>query len=89
LWYLGGYFPKTNSYRLVLLSKLRQEVTMRKFGTRVAITPALLSFFLAASLVFSSALHAQAPFYQGKSITLIGNQPAANMIFGHASSLTI
>ena len=48
---------------------------MRKFGTHVAIIPLLLFFFLAASLIFSSALHAQAPFYQGKSITLIiGNQ---------------
>src|SRR5262249_9507114 len=48
---------------------------MRKFGTRVAIIPLLLFFLLAASLIFSSALHAQAPFYQGKSINLIiGNQ---------------
>ena len=47
---------------------------MRKFGTRVAIIPLLL-FLPAASLIFSSALHAQAPFYQGKNITLIiGNQ---------------
>ena len=46
---------------------------MRKFGTPVAIIPLL--FFLAANLLFSSALHAQTPFYQGKSITLvIGNQ---------------
>jgi tripartite-type tricarboxylate transporter receptor subunit TctC len=48
---------------------------MRKFGTRVAIIPVLLFFFLAATLLFSPALHAQAPFYQGKSITfIIGNQ---------------
>jgi tripartite-type tricarboxylate transporter receptor subunit TctC len=48
---------------------------MRKSGTRVAIIPLFLFFFLAANLVFSSTLHAQAPFYQGKSITLIiGNQ---------------
>ena len=48
---------------------------MRKFGTRVAIILLLLFFFPAASLIFSSALHAQAPFYQGKSINLIiGNQ---------------
>ena len=48
---------------------------MRIFGTRVAIIPLLLLFFLAANLLFSSALHAQTPFYQGKSITLIiGNQ---------------
>jgi tripartite-type tricarboxylate transporter receptor subunit TctC len=47
---------------------------MRKFGTRVAII-ALLSFFFPANLLFSPTLHAQAPFYQGKSITLIiGNQ---------------
>jgi tripartite-type tricarboxylate transporter receptor subunit TctC len=48
---------------------------MRKFGTRVAIISVLLFFFLAATLLFSPALHAQAPFYQGKTITLvIGNQ---------------
>ena len=48
---------------------------MRKVGTRVAIIPLLLFFFLAANLLFSPTLHAQAPFYQGKSITLIvGNQ---------------
>ena len=48
---------------------------MRKVGTRVAIIPLLLFFFLAANLHFSPTLHAQAPFYQGKSITLIvGNQ---------------
>ena len=34
-----------------------------------------LLFFLAANLVFGPTLHAQAPFYQGKSITfIIGNQ---------------
>ena len=48
---------------------------MRKSGTRVAIIPLLLFFFFAANLLFSPTLHAQAPFYQGKSITLIiGNQ---------------
>lgn len=49
---------------------------MRKSGTRVAtiFISVFLSFFV-ASLVFSSALHAQSPFYQGKSINLIvGNQ---------------
>jgi tripartite-type tricarboxylate transporter receptor subunit TctC len=35
----------------------------------------LLPFFLAANLLSSSTVHAQAPFYHGKSITLIiGNQ---------------
>jgi tripartite-type tricarboxylate transporter receptor subunit TctC len=48
---------------------------MRKFGTLVAIIPLLLFFFLATNLLFSPILHAQGPFYQGKSITLvIGNQ---------------
>jgi tripartite-type tricarboxylate transporter receptor subunit TctC len=48
---------------------------MRKFGTLVAIIPVLLFFFLATNLLFSPILHAQGPFYQGKSITLvIGNQ---------------
>jgi tripartite-type tricarboxylate transporter receptor subunit TctC len=46
---------------------------MRKLGRRVGIIPLLIC--LAASLIFSSALPAQAPFYQGKTITLIiGNQ---------------
>ena len=47
---------------------------MRKSGTGVA-NISLLLFFLAANLLFSPALHAQTPFYQGKSITfIIGNQ---------------
>ena len=47
---------------------------MRKSGTGVAIILLLLSF-LTASLVFSPTLHAQGPFYQGKSINfIIGNQ---------------
>ncbi len=47
---------------------------MKKFGIGAAIF-SFLSFFLAANLLFSPTLHAQAPFYQGKSITLIvGNQ---------------
>jgi tripartite-type tricarboxylate transporter receptor subunit TctC len=47
---------------------------MRKSGTGVAIILLLLSF-LSAGLVFSPTIHAQGPFYQGKSITLIiGNQ---------------
>jgi len=47
---------------------------MKKSGIGVAIF-LLLSFFLATSLLYSTTLHAQAPFYQGKSITfIIGNQ---------------
>src|SRR4030095_2902901 len=47
---------------------------MKKSGIGVAIILSLL-FFLAANLVFSSTLHAQAPFYQGKSIRfIIGSQ---------------
>jgi tripartite-type tricarboxylate transporter receptor subunit TctC len=47
---------------------------MKKSGIGVAIILSLL-FFLAANLVFNPTLHAQAPFYQGKSIGLIiGNQ---------------
>src|SRR5499425_1816837 len=46
---------------------------MRKSGIGVAIV--LVLFFLAASLIFSSTLHAQSPFYQGKSIRfIIGSQ---------------
>jgi tripartite-type tricarboxylate transporter receptor subunit TctC len=49
---------------------------MKKSGIGVAIVPILvLLSFLAASLIFSPTIHAQAPFYQGKSINLIvGNQ---------------
>ena len=48
---------------------------MRKSGIRVAIIPLFLFFFLAANLVFSSTLHGQAPFYQGKSVRfIIGSQ---------------
>jgi tripartite-type tricarboxylate transporter receptor subunit TctC len=47
---------------------------MKKFGIGVTLF-SFLSFFLVASLLLSTALHAQAPFYQGKNITLIiGNQ---------------
>jgi tripartite-type tricarboxylate transporter receptor subunit TctC len=47
---------------------------MKKSGIGAAIFP-FLSFFLAASLLLSTTLHAQAPFYEGKSISLIiGNQ---------------
>jgi tripartite-type tricarboxylate transporter receptor subunit TctC len=53
--------------------KKKQEVAMKKFRIG-AVTFSLLSFFLAASFL-SAPLYAQAPFYQGKSITLIiGNQ---------------
>jgi len=47
---------------------------MKKSGIGLAIIQLTL-FFLAANLAFSPTLHAQAPFYQGKSITfIIGNQ---------------
>ena len=47
---------------------------MRKSATGALIT-FLLSFFLVSSFLISPLLHAQAPFYQGKSIRLIiGNQ---------------
>ena len=47
---------------------------MKKSGIGVAIILLLLSF-LAANLVFSSTLHAQAPFYQGKNVRfIIGSQ---------------
>ena len=52
---------------------------MRKSGTGVAIIPLFLFFFLAANLVFSSTLHAQAPFYQGKSIRLIIGSQAGSL----------
>jgi tripartite-type tricarboxylate transporter receptor subunit TctC len=65
---------KVNSYHLVLLFDLKQEVTMSKSAIGLGII-LLLLFFVAANLVSSSTLHAQAPFYQGKSISLIiGNQ---------------
>jgi tripartite-type tricarboxylate transporter receptor subunit TctC len=51
---------------------------MRKSPIRVAIIPLLL-FFLAASFIFSSALHAQAPFYQGKSIRIIEGGQAGGL----------
>ena len=50
---------------------------MTKFGTGVAII-LLLSFILATNLVFSPTIHAQPPFYQGKSIRIItGGQAGA------------
>ena len=57
---------------------------MRKFGTHVAIIPLILFLFLAASLIFSSALHAQAKFYQGKSIKLIIGSQAGSLYDGWA-----
>ena len=51
---------------------------MRKFGTRVAIILLLLSF-LTANLVFSPTLHAQVPFYQGKSIRIIDGGQAGGL----------
>lgn len=49
---------------------------MRKSGTVAAtIFPSVFLSFFGASFVFSPALHAQSPFYQGKSINLVvGNQ---------------
>src|SRR5262252_9142794 len=57
---------------------------MGKFGTRVTIIPLLLFFFLAANLIFSSALYAQAQFYQGKSIKLIIGSQAGSLYDGWA-----
>src|SRR5215510_2427810 len=51
---------------------------MKKFVKGVATIPFLL-FFLAANLVFSSTLHAQQPFYQGKSIRLIAGTTAGTV----------
>jgi tripartite-type tricarboxylate transporter receptor subunit TctC len=58
---------------------------MRKSGTGVAtiFISVFLSFFV-ASLVFSSALHAQSPFYQGKSIRLIIGSQAGSLYDGWA-----
>jgi tripartite-type tricarboxylate transporter receptor subunit TctC len=50
---------------------------MKKSATGVAII--LFSFFLAANLIFSSTLYAQAPFYQGKSIRLIAGTQAGSL----------
>ena len=51
---------------------------MKKSGTGVAIL-LLLSFFLAANLVFSPTIHAQSPIYQGKSIRLIVGSQAGSL----------
>jgi tripartite-type tricarboxylate transporter receptor subunit TctC len=56
---------------------------MRKSGTGVAIISMLL-FFFAGSLVFSSPLQAQAPFYQGKSVRLIIGSQAGSLYDGWA-----
>jgi tripartite-type tricarboxylate transporter receptor subunit TctC len=56
---------------------------MRKSGIGVAIV-LVLFFFLAASLIFSSTLHAQSPFYQGKSIRLIIGSQAGSLYDGWA-----
>ena len=50
---------------------------MTKFGTGVAII-LLLSFILATNLVFSPTIHAQPPFYQGKSIRIITGGTGGN-----------
>jgi tripartite-type tricarboxylate transporter receptor subunit TctC len=58
---------------------------MRKFGTRVAIVLILVFLsFLAASLIFNPTLHAQAPFYQGKSVRLIIGSQAGSLYDGWA-----
>ena len=51
---------------------------MRKSGTGLA-TILLLLFFLPAISLFSPTLHAQAPFYQGKSIRLIIGSQAGSL----------
>jgi tripartite-type tricarboxylate transporter receptor subunit TctC len=51
---------------------------MKKSGIGVAII-LLLLFFLAENLIFSSALHAQGPFYQGKSIRIIQGGQAGGL----------
>jgi tripartite-type tricarboxylate transporter receptor subunit TctC len=51
---------------------------MKKSATGGATIPLLL-FFLAVNLVFSFALYAQSPFYQGKSIRLIAGSQAGSL----------
>jgi tripartite-type tricarboxylate transporter receptor subunit TctC len=51
---------------------------MTKFRTGVAII-LLLSFILVTNLVLSPTIHAQAPFYQGKSIRLIAGTQAGSL----------
>jgi len=56
---------------------------MKKSGIGVA-TILLLLFFLPATSVFSPTLHAQAPFYQGKSIRLIIGSQSGSLYDGWA-----
>src|SRR5262249_34018210 len=51
---------------------------MRKFATGGAII-SLLLFFLATNLILNATSHAQAPFYQGKSIRLIAGTQAGSL----------
>ena len=51
---------------------------MKKSGAGVAAI-LLLSFFVAANLAFSPTIHAQSPFYQGKSIRLIAGTQAGSL----------
>jgi hypothetical protein len=54
---------------------------MKKFATRGAIIPLLLFFlfFLVTNLVLIPTIHAQSPFYQGKSIRLIAGTTAGTV----------
>jgi len=56
---------------------------MTKFSRGVAVT-FYLCFFVASSLTFTTALQAQAPFYQGKSIRLIIGSQAGSLYDGWA-----
>ena len=61
-----------NSKFLLLSSPLQTE------GGYYGVIIPLLSFILATNLVFSPTIHAQPPFYQGKSIRIItGGQAGA------------
>src|SRR5215813_13903887 len=51
---------------------------MRKFATGGAII-SLLLFFLATNFILNATSHAQAPFYQGKSIRLIAGTQAGSL----------
>ena len=54
---------------------------MKKSSLRAA-NILLAWFFLAANLLFSATLHAQAPFYQGKSIRLVIGSQAGSLYDG-------
>ena len=56
---------------------------MKKFHISVAMVP-FVSFFFAASLLLSTTVLAQAPFYQGKSIRLIIGSQAGSLYDGWA-----